>query len=94
MSVREPLGSSDHATVHFEINVRHLIPTYVTRFNFKAADFLRIQSYLANVDWYTSFMTAGTVDAMYEMFIAILQHTIELFVPLDMVPLTGSKLPD
>ena len=47
----------------------------------------------AGVDWIGSFSTACSIDQMYEMFIAILNHTIEMFVPMRMVVANRTNLP-
>lgn len=93
VKVESPLGFSDHSTVRFSLSMRNDNPMFIFRRNFKFANYQAIKDYLQNVDWYGSFATVSTVDAMYELLIAILNHCIELFVPLVKVQLQQRYLP-
>ncbi|KAK6028362.1 hypothetical protein OSTOST_05592, partial [Ostertagia ostertagi] len=77
-----PLGSSDHFKITFLLSFpkRNHLPTF--RRQFAKADYTRISNYLANVDWFGSFQCCNTVHEMYELFIFVLKHTIEMFVPV------------
>ncbi|EYB81617.1 hypothetical protein Y032_0378g294 [Ancylostoma ceylanicum] len=88
-----PVGSSDHKSITFNLNISRQQPILVARRNFKDADFDKINQYLLGVDWYGSFGSVLTVNDMYELFIAILHHVIDEFIPLSEVPANQMKLP-
>ena len=77
-----PIGSSDHSSVNFQLNLSGHIPSYILKRDFKAADFQAIRNFLGNIDWIGSFASCSSVNDMYETFLTILQHSIAMFVPL------------
>ncbi|EYB81592.1 hypothetical protein Y032_0378g284 [Ancylostoma ceylanicum] len=93
LKIEPPIGNSDHATVFFELELLQETPPFVLRRNYKSANYDKIQSYLYSVDWYGSFNTVDTVNEKYEMFLSILKHSIELFVPVERVLLNQPNLP-
>ena len=93
VNVGAPIGASDHAAVFFKINLVSKGAPYILKRNYKDADFEAILSYLSNIDWYGSFSCVNTVDEMYEIFITVLQHSIDLYVPLKKVCPINSHLP-
>lgn len=50
--------------------------------NFKGGDYCLMGSYLADIDWFGTANSGTTVHQLYETLITILQHTMELYVPL------------
>ena len=62
--------------------------------SYKDANYDAITAYLGSIDWYGSFGCVNTVDKMYETFIAVLQHTIDIFVPVIKVLPQRSYLPN
>ncbi|KAK6010739.1 hypothetical protein OSTOST_24207, partial [Ostertagia ostertagi] len=89
-----PVGGSDHASIFFELNIEVDIRTNtILRRDFRSANFESILNYLYSVDWYGSFNSVDTVNEKYELFLAILHHTIELFVPLKPCKATDVQLP-
>ncbi|EYC44413.1 hypothetical protein Y032_0462g1896 [Ancylostoma ceylanicum] len=94
ISILPPLGSSDHSTINFHLRLRsEPSPKYFLKRDYKTANYDNIVSYLADVDWLGSFDSVPTVNEKYELFIAVLSHCIELFVPLRRVPVSKSYLP-
>ena len=94
VKVEPPIGNSDHALVKFELN--YMAPSKIGYFykrNYKLADLNKICGYLSNVDWYGSFNSVTGVNAKYELFLAVLNHCIELFVPMMKTPLRRARLP-
>ncbi|KAK6017932.1 hypothetical protein OSTOST_16537, partial [Ostertagia ostertagi] len=92
--VLAPIGSSDHSSIQFELNIevdREIITTF--KRDFKAANYDLIVEYLNDVDWYASFNNVDSVNDKYEMFLTILNHAIELFVPLKTQKTSGDPLP-
>ncbi|KAK6032679.1 hypothetical protein OSTOST_01133, partial [Ostertagia ostertagi] len=79
--VMPPVGSSDHASIEFQINASMSDFSYCEVRDFKAADYGAIGHYLSEVDWIGSFASVESVDEKYEMFIAILHDVINKFVP-------------
>ncbi|EYC27452.1 hypothetical protein Y032_0009g735 [Ancylostoma ceylanicum] len=61
--------------------------------DFKSVDFEAVNNHLSSVDWYGSLDSVDTVDEKYELFLAVLNHCIELFVPIIKVPLHDSCIP-
>ncbi|KAK6009346.1 hypothetical protein OSTOST_25748, partial [Ostertagia ostertagi] len=50
--------------------------------DFNKANFEAIGRYLSDIDWIGSFATVNTIDGKYELFLAILNDAINIFVPL------------
>ncbi|EYC34129.1 hypothetical protein Y032_0001g262 [Ancylostoma ceylanicum] len=93
VTVGPPVGTSDHATVAFGVELPMINPTYLFLRSYKDADFDAIRMYLSDIDWYGSLDSVQTVDDKYELFLAILSYTIDLFVPLKKVPACRAHLP-
>lgn len=88
-----PLGTSGHVCISFSIRFPKADQSVVVSRDFKAANYEGIKPFLSRVHWYGSFATVNSVNDMYEMFLAILNHCIDLFVPLKRVKLHHSALP-
>ncbi|EYB82716.1 hypothetical protein Y032_0352g3250 [Ancylostoma ceylanicum] len=93
LRVESPIGTSDHATIHFCLNAINEKPIYILKRDYKSANMEAIKDYLRDIDWYGSFESSLTVDQKYETFIAVLHHVIDLFVPLVKVPPLKYRLP-
>ena len=91
---RAAVGGSDHSTVNFDLNLAVLLDIVWWKLDFKCADYHAIQEHLMNVDWIGSFNGVRTVNEMYELFLAVLRHTIEMFVPLRKVKTAHLSLPE
>ena len=91
--VGPPLGTGDHFTVRFLLNFSVSKTLYVLKRNYSRANFDSIISYLSGVDWNGSFNTVTTVDEKYELFLTVLHHTIDLFVPVIKIPLGRPHFP-
>ena len=89
-----PIGTSDHNSVLFELTIEHTVEPSVYVKSFGSADFEKIRSYLSNINWMGSFSSVKTLNEMYELFLTILNHTIDIFVPLKLVRPSASNLPD
>ncbi|KAK6040808.1 hypothetical protein COOONC_21686, partial [Cooperia oncophora] len=78
-----PMGFSDHSSISFRLRLRPKpdLPSKLRR-DFSSANFDSILQYLSGIDWYGSLNSARSVNDKYELFLTILHHTIELFVPL------------
>lgn len=77
-----PIGGSDLAAVEFNLDIRGLQSPTRKRRDFSTADYSGVQHYLSNIDWIGSFGTASSVNEMYEIFVAVLHHCTDQFVPL------------
>lgn len=93
LSLGPPVGASDHAVVTFKLNIIKEPTVLLSKRDFKAADFDAIRYYLGNVDWFSFLNSVETVDEKYELFITILSHCMELFVPIRRVPIHHAHLP-
>lgn len=91
--VGSPIGNSDHARMKFWLNLLQVCPNFTTRKDFAAADCFTIREYLDSIDWLSSFIFLKSVDDVYEMFIAILHHVIEMHVPVVKVAARPTMLP-
>ncbi|KAK6032312.1 hypothetical protein OSTOST_01511, partial [Ostertagia ostertagi] len=80
------IGLSDHCCVSFSVSGRIVPCAPVFRRFFSKCNYSLISNYLFNIQWIPSFELVPTVDEKYAMFIAILRHTIDLFVPLHTHP--------
>lgn len=81
------LGANNHSIVQFKIQLPKSLETpLLFKRNFKRADLGEIQSYFMDIDWYGMTNTASSVNDKYEIFISIIHHCIEIFVPREEVP--------
>ncbi|EYC25537.1 hypothetical protein Y032_0011g1263 [Ancylostoma ceylanicum] len=65
----------------------------VMRRLFSKCDYSEVTRYLYSVLWIDSFESAKGIDEKYRMFLSILQHAIDMFVPQTLVHPTRSFLP-
>lgn len=86
LNVGPPLGTSDHSSIQFRLFIPKNSSPSRLRSNFKGANYEAILSHLKDVDWYGSLNLVTSVDEKYELFIAILNHTIQMFVPVRKIP--------
>ncbi|EYC13222.1 hypothetical protein Y032_0044g1043 [Ancylostoma ceylanicum] len=93
ITVRTPIGHSDHTSITFNLNFAGAEPTPVYVRSFSKCDYSLVNDYLSRIMWRASFDSVSSVDEKYEMFISIIQHTIELFVPWVPVLPTKFNLP-
>lgn len=91
--VGPPIGSSDHSSVTFKMNLPKESDLMVAKRDYSTVNLQAVANFLANVDWYSSLDSLVSVNDKYEMFIAILQHAIALFIPMIRVPPSRSALP-
>ncbi|EYC13094.1 hypothetical protein Y032_0045g1264 [Ancylostoma ceylanicum] len=93
IQVKAPLGCSDHASLAYHVNIMKKANNFIISKDFKHADFVSAKEYLNQIDWYGSLSQVQSVDEKYEMFISILKHCIELFVPSKRISLETPKFP-
>ncbi|KAK6025729.1 hypothetical protein OSTOST_08367, partial [Ostertagia ostertagi] len=86
-----PLGSSDHCVVKFCMSSDGIMEKYTWRRDFRNANFNAMRSYLSNIDWFGSFNTVSGVNEKYDMFVSILHHAMDMFIPYQLMP-QSSKL--
>ncbi|KAK6039751.1 hypothetical protein COOONC_22744 [Cooperia oncophora] len=81
IAINSALGQSDHSSISFDITAS--LPPCLPVFKrlFHKCDYSRVLSYLSSILWVESFETLSTVDDKYSMFLSILNHTIDQFVP-------------
>ncbi|KAK6008895.1 formate--tetrahydrofolate ligase, partial [Ostertagia ostertagi] len=93
-SIPGGVGNSDHASIVFtlELEVKKDVREVFVR-DFKKANFDAINEYLSQVDWYGSLNCADTINEKYELFLGILHHTIDVFVPVKMRKTSEMELP-
>ncbi|KAK6044307.1 endonuclease/exonuclease/phosphatase family protein, partial [Cooperia oncophora] len=94
LEVLPPVGSSDHAAISFTIDAHKSEENVTMKRDFSMANYQEIERHLTNVDWFGSLNCVDTVDAKYELFLGILSHTIELFVPVTKKTSSRSPLPN
>lgn len=88
-----PIGSSDHATIRFSLSITRQPTLTYHIMDFARGDYDAFRLYLAQVDWLGSFSCLNNIDEIYEMFLAILHHAMELFIPIVHRTSTKFKLP-
>ncbi|KAK6017221.1 hypothetical protein OSTOST_17290, partial [Ostertagia ostertagi] len=54
--------------------------------DFKNANFNAMRAYLRNIDWFGSFNTVSGVNEKYDMFVSILHHAMDMFIPYRLSP--------
>lgn len=82
VQIGPPIGSSDHAMVTFQMDLKHKNSEIRWIRNYKCADYYQIGIYLASIDWVGIMSSGSTVDQLYETLLTIIHHTIEMFVPM------------
>lgn len=92
ISVQSPLGNSDHASISFDINASGEEWFPIKRRQFTKCKYEAI-CYLYSADWAASVGSVSSVNDKYSMFLAILNHTIDMFVPCAYTNLDKSQLP-
>ncbi|KAF8366224.1 hypothetical protein PRIPAC_84053 [Pristionchus pacificus] len=87
-------GNSDHSAFSFQLLLapEEQRAKYVK--NFQKADYGKINTLLANIDWNAFFEIKMTVNEMYERFITLLDEIIEKYIPLMRIDSTGKPMPD
>ncbi|KAF8368879.1 hypothetical protein PRIPAC_86708 [Pristionchus pacificus] len=87
-------GNSDHSAFSFQLLLapEEQRAKYVK--NFRKADYGKINTLLANIDWNAFFEIKMTVNEMYERFITLLDEIIEKYIPLMRIDSTGKPMPD
>ncbi|KAK6009730.1 hypothetical protein OSTOST_25314, partial [Ostertagia ostertagi] len=84
-TLRSPLessiGDSDHLSITFDITGVELPCVPVFKRLFSKCDYSLVTNYLFSVLWVDSFESVSTVDEKYLMFLTILKHAIQLYVP-------------
>uniref|UniRef100_A0A8R1USY3 Endo/exonuclease/phosphatase domain-containing protein n=1 Tax=Pristionchus pacificus TaxID=54126 RepID=A0A8R1USY3_PRIPA len=87
-------GNLDHSAFSFQLLLapEEQRAKYVK--NFQKADYGKINTLLANIDWNAFFEIKMTVNEMYERFITLLDEIIEKYIPLMRIDSTGKPMPD
>ncbi|KAK6026212.1 hypothetical protein OSTOST_07868, partial [Ostertagia ostertagi] len=93
IAIGAPLGSSDHATITFSFKALSNDTKFVFRRDYRNTNYDDVVSYLRNIDWLGSFGCCKDTNEMYELFIFVLNHCIQLFVPVRKVSLSIKNLP-
>jgi len=99
-----PLGTSDHVTVQFKINLLaycdRVTPTErdndcwhsFGNFNLVRADWAQIALILSNIDWVTVFMCCADVDSCWNAFFMIALNAVSTCAPPRRAPKLNNKL--
>ena len=94
---KPPLGQSDHDMVAFDVllhcsitkNSSQIRQTYKL---WHLADYHAANRYLHSVDWYSIIHFNPSPDSMWTAFFSVLQHVVELFVPVKKINKCKSKV--
>ena len=82
LTVREPLGNSDHNMISFNIKIRcDGSPSNIKIPNFKKANFNEMRQSVRSVSW-DSILNGKDVNSQWETFKTIILNAQEKFVPL------------
>ena len=81
-----PLIPSDHEFLSFTITVSNcynLVPS-ATKVKpcFRKADYVSINNYLSQINWYYEFSLVKTVEERYSVFLHFINKAIQQYVPL------------
>ncbi|KAK6022978.1 hypothetical protein OSTOST_11304 [Ostertagia ostertagi] len=90
--VKSSIGDSDHLSITFDITGVELPCVPVFKRLFSKCDYSLVTNYLFSVLWVDSFESVSTVDEKYLMFLTILRHAIQLYVPWAYFFLAGECL--
>ncbi|XGW28640.1 hypothetical protein V3C99_008428 [Haemonchus contortus] len=93
VSVAPPLGSSDHASIHFVLDGPQSSHKFAYSRDFRNVNVAGMTAYLDSVDWLGVFNCCLSVNEMYETFLFILKHCLDLFVILKRVPFSFEHIP-
>jgi hypothetical protein len=91
--VSEPFSTSDHKTVHFNIEFEKPPITMTSKLNFRRAQYDNIKLYLSYYSWPDVFSDCVHIDDFFTKFISILNASIQNFVPKYIVSDKSSKYP-
>jgi hypothetical protein len=90
-----PFGTSDHDAVEFSLTLPDCSVVEVDRnpevktfysYNFKEADYVGLNAYLASVDWQSVFTNYGDdINKCMELFIEVLKAGMDMYVPIKQV---------
>jgi len=87
--IEAPIGDSDHNTVCFNIcdckGAEDITEPSIVVKDFKAADYVALNNYLAAVNWQDILVNFHDVQDMWGVFTSILDDAIEMFVPTRVV---------
>ncbi|KAF8367053.1 hypothetical protein PRIPAC_84882, partial [Pristionchus pacificus] len=87
-------GNSDHSAFLFQLLLAPVEQRAKYVKNFRKADYGKINTLLANIDWNAFFEIKMTVNEMYERFITLLDEIIEKYIPLMRIDSTGKPMLD
>ncbi|KAK6056521.1 hypothetical protein COOONC_05973, partial [Cooperia oncophora] len=81
-NILDLLFSNDHELVK-NVSISVCVPPSIPILKrlFSKCDYLRVANYLFDILWIESFESVPTVDEKYNMFLSILNHSIDIFVP-------------
>ena len=90
MNVDMPFSNSDHNTVRFDIFIEHsnidtCSPCRIKKFLWKNGDYDAMSDYFSNYNWSAMFTVCLTADDLWNGFIDVLNHAIDMFVPFKLV---------
>lgn len=94
VQIGPPVGSSDHASVTFQLDLKRKSKEIRWVRDYRCADYYQIGTYLAGIDWVGMMNSGGTVNQLYETLLAVLHHTIQLYVPLRKLNAEEKGLPE
>ena len=91
-----PLIPSDHEFLSFTITVSNcynLVPS-ATKVKpcFRKADYVSINNYLSQINWYYEFSLVKTVEERYSVFLHFINKAIQQYVPFKTVSTNKRKL--
>ena len=81
VKILEPLGSSDHMQIHFNINVKSERQNKKHRRNFTKGNYKDMKKYLAKLDWNNMLMNKNAIEC-WNILKYEIENTIDKFVPL------------
>ncbi|XGW28756.1 hypothetical protein V3C99_008503 [Haemonchus contortus] len=94
VEVLPPIGSSDHASASFTLNVEPLaVAQRKWVRDFGKARYDAVEEHLSSIDWVGSFATVDTIDEKYELFLSVLHDAVDRYVPLRRASCTRYRFP-
>ena len=84
INIREPLSAtSDHRMMEISLRTSYRVKKEKqSQYNFYAADYEKINSFLKYFNWDEVFQDSDDIDTVYYRFLKVLHKAIELYVPV------------
>ncbi|CAJ0590132.1 unnamed protein product [Cylicocyclus nassatus] len=82
VTIRPPLGLSDHASIYFDLMLPIDFPRMDCCPDYASGDYVAISACLDTIDWWSLLDNSCSIDDMYQRFLDLLHDLLSRFIPL------------